>query len=135
VLPPRQNRGNSRVLSLAALNRPGEYIYRRRRTFRREISDRFSLFPFLDQRAQSGLTSRFTPIAADTWSRTMAKRNIIYVGGIDNAVTEEILFAAFSPFGKLTRRPFFSIPSHSRHNTFYDRRGKDNSDSEGFRWK
>ncbi len=27
------------------------------------------------------------------------KKNILYVGGIDGAVTEEIIFAAFAPFG------------------------------------
>jgi peptidyl-prolyl isomerase E (cyclophilin E) len=29
------------------------------------------------------------------------KKNILYVGGIDNAVNEEILYAAFIPFGEL----------------------------------
>ncbi len=32
----------------------------------------------------------------------MSKRkNIIYVGGVDNAVTEETLLAAFIPFGEV----------------------------------
>lgn len=31
----------------------------------------------------------------------MEKKNIVYVGGLDDAVSEEILHAAFIPFGEL----------------------------------
>ncbi len=32
---------------------------------------------------------------------SVTKKNILHVGGVDDAITEEILHAAFVPFGEL----------------------------------
>jgi hypothetical protein len=50
---------------------------------------------------ESGCGDRFIAMAA--------KKSILYVGGIDNVVTEEIVFAAFSPFGKNSIRLLYFL--------------------------
>ena len=54
----------------------------------------------------------------------MAKpRNLLYVGGLENEVTEDILFAAFVPFGPLRSVQIPKDFKESKHNIvcpFYD---------------